>query len=503
MVDPSLPYIKREGMRILWSGFPDDETAHAEIDKLGDFYKLNYPDVYATKGAQIEAAKDELKVLYDLTTTPAMKVTAATYPNHMGHEDWPGCFRCHDGAHYKVVNDVATNETIPSTCNTCHTFPQIGPAVASLPLGEPPSTHTDDSLWVFNHKSVATSLDPGGQTCVECHARDYCVNCHSTGAVSIDHDTMATNHAAVIREQGNQSCAYCHQPAQCAACHAEPVLPVTSPASGGAEEGWRLEPPAGLAFPLAPAEELTPIPPGRPGRREGTPRAPSRRRPTPARRDPLRPRVDVEAVAAQEAHQGHAQPLRGLHGEVARGGDGGEQRDARDGGLLDELEAGPARDQQHPVVQRQLAGQQPAPDELVQGVVPADVLAQGDERPVGGEQPRRVEAAGGTEDGLALAEARRVARAASSGATTGPSGMGAQRTSTWSSEALPQMPQDAVATKLRLAMPAGSRGRARRTTTSSSGRAWVPGSATSMETMSPRPSTRPSVSRNPAASSAS
>ncbi len=252
VVDPSLPYIKREGMRILWSGFPDDETAHAEIDKLGDFYKLNYPDVYATKGAQIEAAKDELKVLYDLTTTPAMKVTAATYPNHMGHEDWPGCFRCHDGAHYKVVNDVATNETIPSTCNTCHTFPQIGPAVASLPLGEPPSTHTDDSLWVFNHKSVATSLDPGGQTCVECHARDYCVNCHSTGAVSIDHDTMATNHAAVIREQGNQSCAYCHQSAQCAACHAEPVLPVTSPASGGAEEGRRLEPPAGLAFPLAP-----------------------------------------------------------------------------------------------------------------------------------------------------------------------------------------------------------------------------------------------------------
>ncbi len=52
-VDPSLPYIKREGMRILWSGFPDDATANAEIDKLTDFYKLNYPDVYATKGAQI------------------------------------------------------------------------------------------------------------------------------------------------------------------------------------------------------------------------------------------------------------------------------------------------------------------------------------------------------------------------------------------------------------------------------------------------------------------
>ncbi len=56
---------------------------------------------------------------------------------------------------------------------------------------------------MFNHKNVTTSVDPGGQTCGECHARDYCVNCHSTGAVTIDHDTMATNHAQVIREQGN------------------------------------------------------------------------------------------------------------------------------------------------------------------------------------------------------------------------------------------------------------------------------------------------------------
>jgi hypothetical protein len=251
-IDPSLPFIKREGMRILWSGFPNDAAAEAEIDKLAEFYRLNYPDVYATKGAQVEQAMDELKVLYHLTATPEMRVTAATYPNNLGHREWPGCFRCHDGGHFKVVDGVATTETIPSTCNTCHTFPQIGPAVASVPLGEPPSTHTDDSLWVFNHKDVSTSLDPGGQSCGDCHGQDYCVNCHSTGAVSVDHDTMATNHAAVIREQGNQSCAYCHQPPQCARCHAEPVLPVTSPASQGSHEGKREDSLEGLLFPLLP-----------------------------------------------------------------------------------------------------------------------------------------------------------------------------------------------------------------------------------------------------------
>ena len=43
-----------------------------------------------------------------------------------------------------------------------------------------------------------------------------------TGAVTVDHDTMSTNHAQVIRDQGNQACAYCHQPVYCARCHAEP-----------------------------------------------------------------------------------------------------------------------------------------------------------------------------------------------------------------------------------------------------------------------------------------
>lgn len=252
VVDSTLPYIKREGMRILSAAYPDDATADAAADQLTAFYQAKYPLIASTKAAQISAAVSEIKVLYRLTATPTMKVTAKTYPDHLGHMDFPGCFRCHDGGHVKVVDGVATKEVIPSTCDTCHTFPQIGPAVASLPLGEPPSTHTD-KLWVFNHKSVATSIDPGGQSCGECHARDYCVNCHSTGAVTIDHDEMATNHAAVIRRQGNTACAYCHQPVYCARCHREQVLPVTTPflqgrtllpavAAGGVS--WPLSPPA-------------------------------------------------------------------------------------------------------------------------------------------------------------------------------------------------------------------------------------------------------------------
>ncbi len=228
-IDATLPYIKREGMRILWDSYPDFTAADSAIDRLRNFYQTSYPNVYETKAAQINTAIAQIKVLYRLTATPEMKVTAGTYPDNLGHLDFAGCFRCHDGGHFLVENGAVTGKTIPSTCNTCHTFPQLGPAVASLPLGQPPSTHTSDRLWVFNHRSVATSLDPGGTTCGECHARDYCVNCHSTGAVTVDHDTMATNHAAVIRAQGNTACAYCHQPVYCARCHTQQVLPVTTP----------------------------------------------------------------------------------------------------------------------------------------------------------------------------------------------------------------------------------------------------------------------------------
>jgi len=44
-----------------------------------------------------------------------MKINLGTYPNHIGHTDFTGCFRCHDDAHKS-----AAGKTIPQDCNTCH-----------------------------------------------------------------------------------------------------------------------------------------------------------------------------------------------------------------------------------------------------------------------------------------------------------------------------------------------------------------------------------------------
>ena len=39
-----------------------------------------------------------------------------TYPNNLGHEDDPGCFRCHDGEH--ATTDATVS--IGQDCTSCH-----------------------------------------------------------------------------------------------------------------------------------------------------------------------------------------------------------------------------------------------------------------------------------------------------------------------------------------------------------------------------------------------
>lgn len=229
-ISVELPFVKREAMRLLWASYPSIDAAGAAIDGMRDFYRTNYPQIYESKPFLVDAAVDQLKLIYQLTATPELKITAGTYPDNLGHTDFVGCFRCHDGGHFLVRNGAVTNTRIPSSCDTCHTFPQLGQAIASVPLGVPPATH-DDNLWVFAHRNVATNLDPGGTSCGECHARDFCANCHNTGAVTVKHDAMLLNHAAVIRTSGALACAYCHQPVYCARCHSDQVLPGGPPTS--------------------------------------------------------------------------------------------------------------------------------------------------------------------------------------------------------------------------------------------------------------------------------
>ena len=231
LISTKLPFIKRDSVALLNGDYPTLTAADTAIDGLRTRLAANYPLVVQTQAKQVTQAIDELKVQYRLIATPAMKVQAKTYPDNLGHQTSPGCFRCHDGAHYLVVKGKITNKTIPSECATCHTFPQIGASATSFPLGAKPATHKD-KLWVFSHKISTRSSTSVGTSCAACHAPTYCSNCHKSGAIKVQHTEMLYQHAKAITKAGTQSCAYCHLPVYCAKCHKGPVLESKLPPPG-------------------------------------------------------------------------------------------------------------------------------------------------------------------------------------------------------------------------------------------------------------------------------
>jgi nitrate/TMAO reductase-like tetraheme cytochrome c subunit len=240
LISESIPYIKKNGVDQLNAVYPTLEAADASIDGLQGWYAQNFPGFTDKNPALIAATLSQIKAIYAQLATPEMKQYANTYPDNLGHQSAPGCFRCHDGAHYKVANGAVTKETIPSTCSTCHTFPQVGGTVTDLLLGGKPSSH-NDPLWVFNHKDASAAIasernaqllklqgatvEPAGTSCGTCHQRNYCESCHKSGAIGISHNAMLFSHADVIRQVGGTTaCATCHQPPQCARCHTGNVL---------------------------------------------------------------------------------------------------------------------------------------------------------------------------------------------------------------------------------------------------------------------------------------
>jgi len=223
-IDATLPYIKREAVARLSADYETTAAADAAIDDLRAFYRSEYPLVARTHATSINTSIEEIKGLYPLVANPELGVTTTTYPDNLGHIESPGCLRCHDGGHYEVVDGTLTDKAIPSSCSTCHTFPQIGSNTSAILFGERPDNHLD-GLWVFSHPADVDTTDPAGTTCGACHTPTYCDNCHSTNAVQVPHDDMVFNHADVIRRVGVQACAFCHQPTYCAQCHADDVLP--------------------------------------------------------------------------------------------------------------------------------------------------------------------------------------------------------------------------------------------------------------------------------------
>jgi hypothetical protein len=114
-LDPALPYIKKVGMEALSAaeGTPEDLE---QLEKtVRGYYEKDYADLAKSAPERIDAAVAELKAIYSRNVFPKMKLTWGTHPNNLGHELFPGCFRCHDDS----LQDGG-GKTVGQDCEVCH-----------------------------------------------------------------------------------------------------------------------------------------------------------------------------------------------------------------------------------------------------------------------------------------------------------------------------------------------------------------------------------------------
>lgn len=114
----SLPFAHKEGLALIKANYASQADAASKIAaQFEGFYRTQYPQIWSAQREQIDQAAQTLVSIYDHNVFPFMKVTWGTHPNNLGHNDYPGCFRCHDGSH-----NAKNGQSISNDCSVCHSL---------------------------------------------------------------------------------------------------------------------------------------------------------------------------------------------------------------------------------------------------------------------------------------------------------------------------------------------------------------------------------------------
>jgi nitrate/TMAO reductase-like tetraheme cytochrome c subunit len=118
LISTSIPYVRREALIALTAKYETTDSAMSGIERrIRTFYRENYPEMEPAIAAELAAAIQGMQEVYRRNVFPEMNIGWDTYPSFIGHEQSPGCFRCHDGE-----MATAEGETISQECTLCHTL---------------------------------------------------------------------------------------------------------------------------------------------------------------------------------------------------------------------------------------------------------------------------------------------------------------------------------------------------------------------------------------------
>ena len=120
-LDSSVPFLRREGVRVLREVSPDADTAASVSERLRAIYQEEHPEELPALLAVVTSTAAELAQIVDRNVFPEMEITWGTYTSNLSHFDADGelgtggCFRCHTDEHISEAGDEISQD-----CEKCH-----------------------------------------------------------------------------------------------------------------------------------------------------------------------------------------------------------------------------------------------------------------------------------------------------------------------------------------------------------------------------------------------
>jgi hypothetical protein len=112
----SIPLFRKAALEVLRGDYGAGAARQAIPEKLIAYYQKNQPTIASSKQNELNQASRELVALYERSVFPAMSIRWGTYPQHIGHTDSPGCFRCHG----EELKSKTPGKAITQDCEACH-----------------------------------------------------------------------------------------------------------------------------------------------------------------------------------------------------------------------------------------------------------------------------------------------------------------------------------------------------------------------------------------------
>jgi hypothetical protein len=160
-VSKNIPFFKKVAMGILRETFSNKDTALLKIeDSITSYYKSDYNEFYTNNKDLINNSVVSIQKAFSQNTFPKMKVAYDLYPEHIGHLESDGCFRCHNDA-FKADN----GRIITRDCNLCHTI------VGQGKQGIMEYTNIRETLEFQHPVDIGTAWKEAN--CAECHRYLY------------------------------------------------------------------------------------------------------------------------------------------------------------------------------------------------------------------------------------------------------------------------------------------------------------------------------------------